>query len=241
VHAVLGEGPQEATDVFAPADYFDLGRWAHRGLFDDAEFVWQVLARLPGYMASVLGFDEADADAARGAIRVGEGALVEQGAIVIGPAMIGPGCRIYAGSLVRGPIILGAGCLVGHGSEVLRSVVLDGAHMAHLNYVADSLVGADVNLGAGAVCSNLKLGEGVVKVRAGGAEHDTGLPKFGAVLGDGVKAGCHVVFNPGTLVGPRTWVYPGACLRGVYRADCIVKVRQTLEISERRRDRGEKA
>jgi NDP-sugar pyrophosphorylase family protein len=197
-----------------------------------------VLKRLPGYVMAAfeqpLGGPGTEGEPGRLLIRVAEGAVVEEAAIVVGPALIGRDCRVYAGSLVRGPVILGDGAVVGHGSEVVRSVLLNGAHASHLNYVGDSILGANVNLGAGAVCSNVKLGGGTVRVSVEDDLHDTDLDKLGAILGDGVQLGCNVVASPGTLVGPRTWVYPGVQLRGYYPGDHIVKAVQSVQVVTRR-------
>jgi NDP-sugar pyrophosphorylase family protein len=224
--------------MIAPEDFFDLSRFDHAALFDNLGEVWAARARRPEYVVRALGASpedlEGDAQRLRALVSIGSGAVVEGGAIVLGPAVIGPGCRIYAGSLVRGPLILGEGAVVGHGSEVCRSVLLAGAHVGHLNYVGDSILGNEVNLGAGAVCSNVRLDRGPVRIRLGGVEHETGFARMGVVLGDGVQVGCNAVLNPGTLIGPRTLVYPGACLRGHYPADSIVKVEQRVEIVPRR-------
>jgi len=123
---------------------------------------------------------------------------------------------------------------VGRYSEVKASVVLDDAKVPHLSYVGDSIIGTNVNMGAGAVLSNLKLNWGEITVRVDGRDFPTGLQKLGAILGDEVQIGCNAVIHPGTLVGARTWVYPGACLRGYYSPDTIVKVRQTVEVVERK-------
>jgi len=223
--------------MLAPLDFFDLKEFAHADLFADLTHVWEAIDRLPAYLAKVFDISPEDLRKEptrfRDLVQASPEAMIEDGAILLGPALIGPGSRLYAGSLVRGPVILGRDAIVGHGSEVRGSVLLDGAAVPHLNYVGDSLLGAHVNLGAGSVCSNVKLGRGAVRVRVGDTEHDTGLERLGAVLGDRVELGCHVVLNPGTLIGPRTHIYPNASLRGYYPQDHIIKVHQELQIVPR--------
>jgi len=224
--------------VFAPEDLFDLTGFVHARLFAGLSAAWDAVGRLPEYVAEAFGMTwaeiEAREDRGRGLVRVAAGATVEEGALVRGPVVIERGCHVYTGSLVRGPAILGEDALVGHSSEISASVLLNGVHAAHLNYVGNSVVGRDANLGAGTVCSNFKLSQGTVRVRVGEATHETGLPKLGALLGDGVQTGCHVIMNPGTIVGPRTLVYAGAQLRGYYPGDHIIKVEQTLTIARKR-------
>ena len=214
-----------------PESFFALSGSEHAELFEGLDCVWEALARLPAYLERLLGEAASGAEAP---VRISPEAVVEEGAKVTGPALIGAGARVYAGTLVRGPIILGRGAVVGRGSEVVRSILLDEAHVPHLNYVGDSLLGAAVNLGAGAVCSNVKLDKGAIKIRLGGREYDTGMARLGAVLGDGVEVGCHVVLNPGTLVGPGTRIYPGLSLRGYFPGHHIIKGRQQIEMIERK-------
>ena len=115
-----------------------------------------------------------------------------------------------------------------------RAILFPGAHAAHLNYVGDSILGNDVNLGAGVILSNFRHDGRSVAIPTG-AGHDerlaTGKRKLGAILGDGVAVGCNSVLNPGTIVGARTQIYTGVQLRsGIYPADSLIKLRQELEI-----------
>jgi NDP-sugar pyrophosphorylase family protein len=130
---------------------------------------------------------------------------------------------------------------------VKSSVLLDGAKAPHLAYVGDSILGRDVNLGAGTKLSNLAMkapaaamgGKATVSVTIEGRSYDTGRAKLGAILGDHVETGCNAVTNPGCLIGPRTAVYPNASLRpGYYPPDSIVKLRQKLVVIERRKRRA---
>jgi len=217
--------------MVGPEDFFDLSGCEYGDLFEGLDCVWEALARMPAYLERRL-----DGSPSGGETRVllAPGAVVEEGARVQGPALIGAGARVYAGTLVRGPVILGRGAVVGRGSEVVRSILLDEAHVPHLNYVGDSILGASANLGAGAVCSNVKLDKGAIMIRVGEREYDTGMARLGAILGDGVEVGCNVVLNPGTLVGPGTRIYPGVSLRGYFPGHHIIKVRQQVEIIRRK-------
>lgn len=127
--------------------------------------------------------------------------------------------------------------MVGTNTEVKRAVFLPGAKAPHQNYVGDSILGAGVNLGAGTILSNFRHDGLEVAISVGSERLPTGRRKLGAILGDGVLTGCNAVLHPGVVVGRGSQIYPGVQLRsGLYPADCIVKLRQQLEIVERRPD-----
>ena len=166
-------------------------------------------------------------------ISIAPGCSVEPGAVIVGPVIIAGGVSIRTGAYVRQNVLLGRGSLVGAHSEVKGSVLLPGAKAPHQAYVGDSILGREVNLGAGTICSNVKNIGREVTFRAGGEVHQTGLRKFGAILGDGVKTGCNTVLNPGVLMGPGSVTYPNASLRGgYYPAGTLVKVRQEQRMME---------
>jgi bifunctional UDP-N-acetylglucosamine pyrophosphorylase/glucosamine-1-phosphate N-acetyltransferase len=122
--------------------------------------------------------------------------------------------------------------VVGASSEVKRGILLPGAKAPHLNYVGDSILGRGVNLGAGAICSNFRHDGAEIAIPFDGGRLATGRRKLGAIVGDGAAVGCNAVLNPGTIVGARTQIYTGIQLRsGVYPADSLVKLRQSIEVS----------
>lgn len=198
----------------------------------DAEFPWEVLARLDAFVATistqVLG-DVHPSAVLSGNVFVAAGASVGPHTFIEGPAYLGEGAAVGHGAYLRGGVVLAPKAKVGHATEVKRSLLLAGALAPHFNYVGDSVLGSSVNLGAGAKLANFRALAGTIKV----AGHDTGLRKFGAALGDGVMLGCNSVTGPGTVVGPRTAAYHGSMLRGFYPADTILKLRQTLEQTPR--------
>jgi bifunctional UDP-N-acetylglucosamine pyrophosphorylase/glucosamine-1-phosphate N-acetyltransferase len=165
-------------------------------------------------------------------IAIGKGTRVGPGAVLEGPIRIGRDCEIRAGAYLRGGCWLGDGCVVGANVEVKRAIFLDRAKAPHLTYVGDSVLGRDVNLGAGTVLSNFRHDGAEIAIPAAGRKVATGHRKLGALLGDGVAVGCNSVLNPGTIVGARTQIYTGVQLRsGAYPADSIVKLRQSIEIA----------
>jgi len=145
-------------------------------------------------------------------------------ATIIGPTYIGAGTEIRPGAFIRGNVIVGERCVLGNACEFKNCLLLDGVQVPHFNYVGDSVLGNGAHLGAGAICSNLRLdkAEVIVKLPAGAAA--TGLRKFGAVLGDGAEVGCNAVLNPGTLLGPRARVMPAIAFGGFLPSEHIARI-----------------
>ena len=151
-----------------------------------------------------------------GRVYIAEGANVEPTAYIQGPAYIGPGTEVRHGAYIRGNVYVGQNCVVGHCTEVKSSVFFDGAKAGHFAYVGDSLLGRDVNLGAGTKLANLKLnGTEVFFIDPETRKKTTStLHKFGSILGDSVQTGCNSVISPGSLLLPHTSILPCAHYHG---------------------------
>lgn len=159
-----------------------------------------------------------------GDIEIREGCVLESGAYVQGPTYLGPGTTVRQGAYIRGGVWVEEAGVVGHATEVKSAVFLKGAKAGHFAYVGDSILGNDVNLGAGTKISNLKITNTEIILQVEGQTHATGLRKFGGILGDGVQTGCNAVINPGTLLGKQSMVYPVAAPKsGVYPAKNILR------------------
>jgi len=155
-------------------------------------------------------------------------------ATILGPTYIGARTEIRPGAFIRGNVIVGEGCVLGNASEFKNCLLLDGVQAPHYNYVGDSILGNRAHLGAGAICSNLRLDQGEVTVKLADRTVKTGLRKFGAVLGDKAEVGCNAVLNPGTLLGPRSLVMPSMAFGGVLPPAHIARVGRTVTIVARR-------
>lgn len=232
---------------FVPSRFFDLDDWAlGRRLMPADQPVWRCLGdRLRAFFDAEGSWDPAPEVGAGvhllgDRIRIGRDVRIEPGAVIVGPAVLEDGVTIRTGAYVREHVVLGAGSLVGAHSEVKGSILLPGAKAPHQAYVGDSILGRDVNLGAGTICSNVKNVGREVTFRVGAETVHTGLRKLGAILGDECKTGCNTVLNPGVLMGPGCVTYPNATLRGgLYPAGTLIKVRQTQQTLEMRRlERG---
>ncbi len=155
-------------------------------------------------------------------------------ATIIGPAYIGAKADIRPGAFIRGNVITGEGCVLGNSSEFKNCLLLDRVQAPHFNYVGDSILGNGAHLGAGAICSNLRLDQAEVTLRLADKIVSTGLKKFGAILGDKAEVGCNAVLNPGTLLGPRALVMPTMAFGGFLPANTIARIRQTVTTIKRR-------
>ena len=226
-------------DSFAAADYLDLEHTAHRMLFDNTAHVWEALGKIvtylqfslkPAVLGELIGKPYIGPD-----VFIGEGTIIEHGAMIKGPAWIGANCHVRNGCYVRENVIVGDGAVLGNSCEFKNCVLFDDAQVPHFNYVGDSILGYKSHLGAGAILSNVKLDHGEIVIEgADGQRVSSGLRKFGAVLGDHAEIGCNAVLNPGSIIGRRSVVYPGAQWRGALPANSIAKFRQSFSVLARR-------
>jgi UDP-N-acetylglucosamine diphosphorylase / glucose-1-phosphate thymidylyltransferase / UDP-N-acetylgalactosamine diphosphorylase / glucosamine-1-phosphate N-acetyltransferase / galactosamine-1-phosphate N-acetyltransferase len=195
----------------------------------DVRWPWEVLERLDALVAAIEPLDAGDVHPSavlEGPVRLEPGSRIGPHAHVQGPAWLMRGAEVGHAAFVRGGVLMGEGAKVGHASEVKRSVLLAGAKVPHFNYVGDSFVGRNVNLGAGVKCANLKATGGDVTIDGVA----TGLRKLGALLGDDVSVGCNAVLAPGTIIGAGSVVYQSASVRGVVPPRTLVKVRMATEL-----------
>ena len=141
-------------------------------------------------------------------------AVVAPTAYLGAPCIIGAGTEVRHCAFIRGSALVGENCVVGNSVELKNVILFDNVQVPHYNYVGDSILGYKSHMGAGAVTSNVKSDKTLVTVKNGDEKIETGLKKFGAMLGDWVEVGCNSVLNPGTVIGPHSNVYPTSCVRG---------------------------
>lgn len=212
-------------NFFHPESLFDLTAFKHADIFNNCQYVWEVLPKISAYLQShTLGVIEVEIPEGavvvnRELVSIGRGTVVEPGAYIQGPCIIGENCRVRQGAYIRGNIIAGDNCVIGHATEAKNALFLNHAQAAHFAYVGDTILGNHTNLGAGTKCANLRFDNRPVSVFHDGRRVDTGLRKFGAVFGDFSQSGCNSVTNPGTLLGKGASIYPCANARGVIPAE----------------------
>ena len=164
-------------------------------------------------------------------IWVAKSATVAPTACLNGPLIIDEDAEIRHCAFIRGSAIVGKGSVVGNSTELKNVIIFNSVQVPHYNYVGDSILGYKSHMGAGSITSNVKSDKTLVVVKDKDEQIDTGLKKFGAMLGDYVEVGCNSVLNPGTVIGRNSNVYPTSCVRGVVPANSIYKSR--TEIAEK--------
>ena len=223
--------------MFKPADLFDLAQTEHAAIFDGCKFAWDALKKIEGYLDKVSRQNPPKRfpGASIGErVLIGDGTVVEPGVMIKGPAIIGKNCQIRHNAYLRENVIIGDGSVVGNASELKNALLFNGAQVPHYIYVGDSILGHKAHLGAGVKISNIKLLPGNVTVEVDGVPLDTGLRKFGALLGDGAEAGCNAVLNPGSILGRGAVVYPNVFWRGILPANSIAKNKAEIEVVVKR-------
>jgi NDP-sugar pyrophosphorylase family protein len=155
-------------------------------------------------------------------------AKVAPTAYIGAPAIICANAEIRHCAFIRGSALVGEGAVVGNSVELKNAVIFDNLQVPHFNYVGDSILGYKSHMGAGSVTSNVKSDKTNVAVRCGGEKIETGLRKFGAILGDFVEVGCNSTLNPGTIIGRHSNVYPNSSVRGVIPAEHIYKNKENI-------------
>ncbi len=193
-------------------------------LFEGLTYPWEALPKIKDFIIA-LGekLPEDKYERKEGNIWIARSAKVFPSAYIGGPAIIDEEAEIRHCAFIRGSAIVGKGAVVGNSTELKNVVLFNKVQVPHYNYVGDSILGYKAHMGAGSITSNVKSDKTLVVVKAGGESCETGLKKFGAMLGDHVEVGCNSVLNPGTVIGKNTNIYPTSMVRGVIPADSIYK------------------
>ena len=187
------------------------------------EYPWQALSGIKTLILSLgpqlgEGYKEVSPT-----VWVHETATVAPTAFLGAPCIIGPGTEVRHCAFIRGSALVGANCVVGNSVELKNVILFDNVQVPHYNYVGDSILGYKSHMGAGSLTSNVKSDKTLVVVKNGDEKIETGLKKFGAMLGDFVEVGCNSVLNPGTVIGRHTNIYPTSCVRGMVPENSIWK------------------
>lgn len=194
-----------------------------RDIFKDVNYVWEVIPKIKDYIIE-LGeiLDKEHYTMISDNVWVGSNVSISDKATIVGPCIIDDNTEIRTGAYIRGNVIIGKNSVIGNSTEIKNSILFDYVQVPHYNYVGDSVLGYKAHLGAGVIISNLKNDKSNVVVK--GEEYiETGLRKFGAIVGDNVDIGCNSVIYPGTIIYPSTSIYPLTRVRGVTPENSIVK------------------
>jgi len=226
--------------MFSANDYFDLKECPFPAIYNGLEYVWEAIPKIKDVLSENLKPDihssvRISPHTFIGEnVQIGANTVIQHGAVILGPAIIGSDCEIRTGAYLRPDVIMGNGVIMGNSCEFKNCFLHNEANVPHFAYIGDSILGYRAHLGAGVKISNVKLIYETVKVKSPEGVIDTGLIKFGAILGDKTDIGCNSVLNPGSMIGPESIVYPNSSWRGILPAKNIVKLRQTFEVVQRK-------
>lgn len=209
---------------------YNLSETIAADLFEGKDYPWEVLPEISDFIKK-LGptLDPAKFEKRGEDVWVAKSAKVFDSAYLNGPLIIDEDAEVRQCAFVRGSAIVGKNCVVGNSTELKNVVLFNNVQVPHYNYVGDSVLGYKSHMGAGSITSNVKSDKTLVVVKSrDGEKIETGLKKFGAMLGDNVEVGCNSVLNPGTVVCPRSNIYPLSPVRGVIEADSIFKSQDNI-------------
>lgn len=203
---------------------YDLKETIAKDLFEGMEYPWEALPKIGTFILE-LGdtLDPKEFEKIDDCIWIAKTAKVAKSALINGPAIIGKDAEVRHCAFIRGNAIVGEGAVVGNSTELKNVVLFNKVQVPHYNYVGDSILGYKAHMGAGSITSNVKSDKKLVTIKVEGETIETGLKKFGAMLGDQVEIGCNSVLNPGTVVGRNSNVYPLSSVRGFVKAKHVYK------------------
>ena len=193
-------------------------------LFEDAKYPFEILGKIGDFIKNLGPTLDKDIYENKGEnIWIAKSAKVAESASITGPCIIGEGTEVRHCAFIRGNALVGKNCVVGNSTELKNVVLIGKVQVPHYNYVGDSVLCYGSHMGAGSITSNVKSDKTLVTVKVGDGRIETGLKKFGAILGDFVEVGCGSVLNPGTIIGKNSNIYPLSSVRGFVPASSIYK------------------
>ena len=193
-------------------------------LLKEVTYPWEALPKISGFIVALGKTLPADKyEEVKENVWIAKSATVAETANINGPAIIDEDAEIRHCAFIRGNAIVGKGAVVGNSTELKNLILFNKVQVPHYNYVGDSILGFKSHMGAGSITSNVKSDKTLVVVKNGEEKVETGLKKFGAMLGDNVEVGCNSVLNPGTVIGRNSNVYPTSMVRGCIPAGSIYK------------------
>ena len=214
-------------------ELYTLDETIAKDIFDGVTYPWEVLPKIGSFIMELGKTLSEDEYEKRGEnIWIAKSASVAPTAYINGPAIIGKNAEVRHCAFIRGNAIVGEGAVVGNSTELKNAVLFNKVQVPHYNYVGDAVLGYKSHMGAGSICSNVKSDKKLVVVKDGDEKIETGLKKFGAMLGDNVEVGCGSVLNPGTVIGRCCNIYPLSSVRGCVPANHIYKSK--TEVAEKK-------
>lgn len=206
------------------SNLYNLDETIAKKIFEGVTYPWEVLPKISDFIKE-LGktLDKNEYEEIEENIWIAKSAKVAKSASITGPAIIGKNAEVRHCAFIRGNAIVGENAVVGNSTELKNVILFNNVQVPHYNYVGDSILGYKSHMGAGSITSNVKSDKKLVIVKDGDKLYETGLKKFGAMLGDNVEVGCGSVLNPGSVIGKNTNIYPLSSVRGVIAENSIYK------------------
>lgn len=203
---------------------YNLNETIAEKIFEGVIYPWEVLPKIEEFIIELGKTLKEDEYEKRGKdIWIAKSAIIAPTVYIKGPAIIGKNAEIRHCAFIRGKVIVGEGAVVGNSTELKNVILFNKVQVPHYNYVGDSVLGYKAHMGAGSITSNVKSDKKLIVVKNGKEQIETGLKKFGAMLGDNVEVGCGSILNPGTVIGKNTNIYPLSSVRGVVSENSIYK------------------
>ncbi len=203
---------------------YNLEETMARKIFDGCEYPWEVLPKIKDFIVELgKSLDLNEYNKIGDNVWIAKNAKVAPTAFINGPAIIGKNAEVRHCAFIRGNAIVGENAVVGNSTELKNVILFNNVQVPHYNYVGDSILGYKSHMGAGSITSNVKSDKNLVIVRSESEKIETGLKKFGAMIGDNVEVGCGSILNPGCVIGRNTNIYPLSSVRGVIKENSIYK------------------
>ena len=210
--------------MYTIKDLYDLDHTLAKNYLSQYEYPWEALKGMKDMIVEIgEKLDKNEYDEVSEHVWIHKTAKVFPSAYIAAPCIIGANTEVRHCAFIRGSALVGEDCVVGNSCELKNVILFDHVQTPHYNYVGDSILGYYSHMGAGSITSNVKADKKLVVVKNGTERIETGIKKFGAMLGDHVEVGCNAVLNPGTVIGRNSNVYPTSCVRGVIPESSIWK------------------
>lgn len=203
---------------------YNLDETIAKDIFEGCLYPWEVLPKIKDFIINLgENLNNEEYDKVGENVWIAKSAKVAESAYINGPTIIGKNAEVRHCAFIRGNAIVGENAVVGNSTELKNVILLNNVQVPHYNYVGDSILGYKSHMGAGSITSNVKSDKKLVIVKSEDEKIETGLKKFGAMIGDNVEVGCGSVLNPGTVIGKNTNIYPLSSVRGVVKENRIYK------------------
>lgn len=203
---------------------YNLDETIAKDVFEGCLYPWEVLTKIKDFIINLgESLNKEEYDKVGENVWIAKSAKVAESAYINGPAIIGKNAEVRHCAFIRGNAIVGENAVVGNSTELKNVILFNNVQVPHYNYVGDSILGYKSHMGAGSITSNVKSDKKLVIVKNEDEKIETGLKKFGAMIGDNVEVGCGSVLNPGTVIGKNTNIYPLSSVRGVVKENSIYK------------------